>query len=54
MGFPVVADEELLSQLKERAFLASRIGRAGKLALAPLLGSSHLDVWEIHHLQQHG
>ena len=52
MGFPVVADEELLSQLKERRFLESRIGRAGKLALAPLLGSSHLDVWEIHQLQQ--
>lgn len=51
MGFPVLADEELLSQLKEREFLESRIGRAGKLALAPLLGSSHLDIWEIHRLQ---
>jgi RsiW-degrading membrane proteinase PrsW (M82 family) len=50
MGFPVVADQELLTQLKERAFLESRIGRAGKLALAPLLGSSHLDIWEIHQL----
>jgi RsiW-degrading membrane proteinase PrsW (M82 family) len=50
MGFPVVADPALLGQLKELKFLESRIGRAGKLALTPLLGSSHLDVWELNQL----
>jgi hypothetical protein len=52
MGFPVTIDDGLRSQLKERKFLESRIGRAGKLALTPLLGSSHLDIWEIHQLEQ--
>jgi hypothetical protein len=50
MGFPVIPDPALPAQLKELSFLESRIGRAGKLALAPLLGSSRLDVWEINQL----
>jgi protease PrsW len=52
MGFPVDADPELISQLKELDFLESRIGRAGKLALAPLIGSSHLETWELHKLAE--
>ncbi|MBV9403921.1 MAG: PrsW family intramembrane metalloprotease [Acidobacteriaceae bacterium] len=52
MGFPVVATPELRSQLTELAFLESRIGRAGKLALAPLLGASHLDIWELNQLAE--
>jgi RsiW-degrading membrane proteinase PrsW (M82 family) len=50
IGFPVIPDPTLPDQLKELHFLESRIGRAGKLALAPLLGSSHLDVWELNKL----
>jgi RsiW-degrading membrane proteinase PrsW (M82 family) len=47
MGFPVPADAELAGQLKEMAFLEVSIGRAGKLALTPLVGAGHLEVWEI-------
>ncbi|HUA18822.1 MAG TPA: PrsW family glutamic-type intramembrane protease [Bryobacteraceae bacterium] len=50
MGFPVPPDPELPGQLKELSFLESNIGRAGKLALAPLVGQSRRDVWELQHL----
>jgi len=50
MGFPVVVDEELGAQLKELRWLESQIGRAGKMALAPLIGQSRRDIWELQHL----
>ncbi|MBZ5607702.1 MAG: PrsW family intramembrane metalloprotease [Acidobacteriia bacterium] len=50
MGFTVPPDPELPSQLKELRWLESQIGRAGKLALAPLVGHSRRDVWELEHL----
>ncbi len=50
MGFPVVSDPELPAQLRELAWLESRIGRAGKLALSPLIGQSRRDLWEIQQL----
>jgi RsiW-degrading membrane proteinase PrsW (M82 family) len=50
MGFPVEPDPQLLGELKELRWLESQIGRAGKLALAPLLGHSRRDVWELQHL----
>ncbi len=50
MGFPAEPDPELPARLKEFAYLEKQIGRAGKLALAPLLGSSRKDVWEIYQL----
>ncbi len=50
MGFPVPGDPELPSQLKELRWLETQIGRAGKLALAPLLGQSRRDIWELEHL----
>jgi protease PrsW len=50
MGFPVTPDPELPGQLKELSWLESRIGRAGKLALAPLLGQSRRDIWEMQQL----
>ena len=49
-GFPETPDPELPRRLKELAYLEKQIGRAGRFALAPLLGSSHRDVWEIHQL----
>jgi len=52
MGFPVPPDPELPAQLKELGFLEAQIGRAGKLALAPLLGHSRRDVWELQHLAE--
>jgi hypothetical protein len=50
MGFPVPRDPELPSRLRELHWLESKIGRAGKLALAPLLGQSRRDIWEIQQL----
>jgi hypothetical protein len=50
MGFPVEWDAELPAQFKELRWLESQIGRAGKLALAPLLGQSRRDIWELEHL----
>ncbi len=52
MGFPVAPDPELPAQLKELKFLESQIGRAGKLALGPLLGQSRRDIWELQQLAE--
>lgn len=50
MGFPVAPDPELAGHLKELRYLESQIGRAGQLALAPLLGRSRRDIWEMEQL----
>lgn len=50
MGLPVSMDVELPSRLRELHWLESKIGRAGKLALAPLLGQSRRDIWELQQL----
>ena len=52
MGFPVEPDPELAAQLNELKFLESHIGRAGKMALGPLLGQSQRDVWELRQLAE--
>jgi protease PrsW len=52
MGFPVTRDPELPGQLKELKFLESQIGRAGKMALGPLLGQSRRDIWELQQLTE--
>jgi len=52
MGFPIGHDPQLPARLKELAYLEKQIGRAGKLALAPLLGTSRRNIWEIHQLEE--
>jgi RsiW-degrading membrane proteinase PrsW (M82 family) len=52
MGFPILSDPELPGQLRELAWLESRIGRAGKLALSPLIGQSRRDLWELQQLAE--
>ena len=52
MGFPVTPDPELPGQLKELKFLESQIGRAGKMALGPLLGQSRRDIWELQQMAE--
>ena len=52
MGFAVPSDPELPGQLRELAWLESRIGRAGKLALSPLIGQSRRDLWELQQLAE--
>jgi RsiW-degrading membrane proteinase PrsW (M82 family) len=51
MGFPNEPDPELPGRLKELAYLEKQIGRAGQLALAPLLGTSRRDIWELQQLK---
>ncbi len=50
MGFPVTGDPELPSRLRELSWLEGRIGRAGKLALAPLLAQSRREIWEMRRM----
>ena len=52
MGFPVTPDPELPGELKELKFLESQIGRAGKMALGPLLGQSRRDIWELQQMAE--
>lgn len=51
-GFPLTPDPLLPAKFKELAYLEKSIGRAGKLALAPLLSMSTRDLWEIYMLSQ--
>lgn len=52
MDFPVEPDPELPARLKELRFLEAQIGRAGKLALAPLLSQKRQDIWELQQLAE--
>jgi RsiW-degrading membrane proteinase PrsW (M82 family) len=52
MGFPAAPDPQLPAKLKEMAYLERQFGRAGKLALIPLLGSSRRNVWELQQLAE--
>lgn len=51
-GFPVAPDPTLPDKFKELAFLEKSIGRAGKLAVAPLLTRTSRDLWEVYMLSQ--
>ena len=51
-GFPFSADPSLPEKFKELAFLEKSIGRAGKLALSPLVSQSSRDLWEVYMLRQ--
>jgi RsiW-degrading membrane proteinase PrsW (M82 family) len=50
MGFPLEPDPELPARLRELSYLEKQLGRAGKRALTPLLGSSRRDIWELQQL----
>jgi protease PrsW len=52
IGFPVEPDPDLPAHLKELKFLETQIGRAGKLALAPLLRQKRQDIWELQQLSE--
>jgi RsiW-degrading membrane proteinase PrsW (M82 family) len=53
-GFSPAPDPLLPAKFEELAYLEKNIGRAGKLALAPLLSASSQDLWEIYMLKQGG
>jgi len=52
MGFPVEKDPDQRVRLKELHYLERQLGRAGKIALTPLLGSSLRDIWDLHRMSK--
>lgn len=52
MGFPVERNPDLPARLDELRYLEKQLGRAGKMALTPLLGSSLRDVWDLQRMSE--
>jgi RsiW-degrading membrane proteinase PrsW (M82 family) len=52
LGFEAERDPDLEAKLKEMAFLERSVGRAGRMALAPLAPRRVRDLWEMHRLAQ--
>jgi hypothetical protein len=52
LGFDAERDPDLEAKLKEMAFLERSVGRAGRMALAPLAPRRVRDLWEMHRLSQ--
>lgn len=51
-GLPEPRDTESAAKLAELQYLQSTIGRTGQLALAPILGRSTHDVWQMKLLEE--
>ena len=47
-GFRIPVDPELRAKFDELQFLERSIGKTGRLALFPLLHTSHRDLWQIY------
>ena len=52
LGFEPEHDPELAAKLKEMQFLEQSVGRAGRMALAPLAPRRVRDLWEMYRLNQ--
>jgi protease PrsW len=50
LGFEAERDPELEAKLKEMEFLERSVGRAGRMALAPLVPRRVRDLWEMYRL----
>lgn len=51
-GLPVTKDAESANKLAELQYLKSTIGRTGQLALAPILGRTSHDLWQLRLLEE--
>ena len=51
-GLPVPKDAESANKLAELHYLKSTIGRTGQLALAPILGGTSHDIWQLRLLEE--
>jgi RsiW-degrading membrane proteinase PrsW (M82 family) len=51
-GLEAEVDEETRAKLVELGYLESSIGRAGQLALRPVLGMTSKDLWQIYLLER--
>ena len=49
-GFDVPVDEETEAKFAEMRFLEQSIGKAGLLAIQPMLHMSHTDLWQLYML----
>ena len=52
LGFEPERDPDLAAKLKEMAYLERSVGRAGRMALAPLAPRRVRDVWELYRLAE--
>lgn len=50
-GLPVKRAEDTVAKLTELRYLEESIGKTGKLALAPILHRSRLDLWQLQMLE---
>jgi len=50
-GFPVMLEPDIKSKLKEIRLLRKKIGKAGELALLPLVRMQHRELWELNQLE---
>jgi len=51
-GLPVPKDKESADKLAELQYLKSTIGKTGQLALAPILGRTPHDIWQLRLLEE--
>ncbi|HEY3055881.1 MAG TPA: PrsW family glutamic-type intramembrane protease [Thermoanaerobaculia bacterium] len=51
-GLPVPKDAESAHKLAELQYLKSTIGKTGQLALAPILGQTPHDIWQLRLLEE--
>ena len=51
-GLPVQKDEESAGKIEELKYVKNSIGRTGQLALAPILGHSSEDLWQLTVLEE--
>ncbi len=49
-GFPVILEPDIKDKLKELKTLRRQIGKAGEMALWPLVRMSHRELWELNQL----
>ena len=50
-GFPIIIEEDVKEKLTELKLLRKQIGKAGEMALLPLVRMSHRELWELNQLQ---
>ncbi len=51
-GFPTISDAETKEKLSELKYLEQSIGKAGRLALHPILRTSNRDLWQVYFLDR--
>ena len=50
-GLDIAPSEDLKAKLEELEYLEKSIGRAGRMAMAPIFNLSSRDIWEVYFLK---